>query len=131
MEFEVLDREAMFSASNCAEKVWALFGTNDVDEIAARVGVKITEESWQPVTFGEYHRKTKLIVINTNAHETREKIVAHELGHFFWQAFSLENSDGKQDEESFCNEFAARIVNDRIASKDLCREPEEGADCAT
>ena len=88
-----------------ARRIVTHFGTDDVFLIAEKAGVKIVYERWFPVTIGEYDRKNKLICVNTNAKETRENIIAHELGHFF--AFEL-NLD-EAEEESFCHEFARNL----------------------
>jgi len=88
-----------------AEQIVENFGTNDVFVIAEKAGVKIIYESWFPVTIGEYNRKNKLICVNLNAEENREKIIAHELGHFFAQELSLD----KAEEENFCHEFARSL----------------------
>ena len=85
-----------------AKQIVKNFGTNNVFVIAEKAGVKIVYESWFPATIGEYDRKNKLICVNLNAKETREKIIAHELGHFFAQDLNL----NKTEEESFCHEFA-------------------------
>lgn len=91
------------------KKVLLNFGGDDVYEIAERAGVKIIYEKWFPATAGEFHRKTKTIVVNENAAIPPEKIVAHELGHYFltefeWQRIS--KGTGCFDEEKFCDEFA-------------------------
>ena len=85
-----------------AKQVLENFGTNDVFVIAESAGVKIIYQSWFPVTIGEFDRKNRLICVNLNALEACEKIIAHELGHFFAQELDLEDAE----EESFCHEFA-------------------------
>jgi len=79
--------------------------TRDVYEVAERFGVKIVYQWWFPVTFGEYDSRRRTICVNLNAHEKREKIIAHELGHFFAADFKL----NKIEEEIFAREFAARF----------------------
>ncbi len=85
-----------------AKQVLENFGTNDVFVIAESAGVKIIYQSWFPVTIGEFDRKNRLICVNLNAKKQREKIIAHELGHFFAQELDLNEAE----EESFCHEFA-------------------------
>jgi hypothetical protein len=95
-----------------ARKIIAEFGTNDVRRIAEISGVKIVFENWHPVTIGEYERKTRTIRVNRRANETGkdganyEKIIAHELGHFFAADVKLE----KTDEEVFAREFAKGLT---------------------
>ncbi len=89
-----------------AKRVIENFDTSDVFVIAEKAGVKIVYESWFPVTIGEFDRKSKLICVNLNAKETHEKIIAHELGHFFAQELKL----NKTEEESFCHEFAQSLL---------------------
>jgi Zn-dependent peptidase ImmA (M78 family) len=88
-----------------AEKVCAECGTTDVFKLAAKAGCTVVYARWQPVTLGEYHRKTKTIVLNENrGGALLEDVLAHELGHFFCDAF-LGNLQ-KQEAEEMANEFA-------------------------
>jgi hypothetical protein len=95
-----------------AKKIIAAFGTNDVRLIAEKSGVKIVFENWHPVTIGEYERKTRTIRVNRRASEigengaNPEKIIAHELGHFFAADLKLE----KTEEEIFAREFAESLT---------------------
>ena len=93
-------------ACETARRVVTQFDTRDVFEIAEKSGVKIFYERWFPVTFGEFDRKNKTVCVNLNASETVEKIVAHELGHFFAQGLNL----NKKEEESFCDDFAKVLL---------------------
>ena len=102
---ESKSRKLKVKGREFAKKIVENFGTNDVFVIAEKAGVKIVYESWFPVTIGEYDRKNKLIYVNLNAEENREKIIAHELGHFFAQELSLD----KAEEENFCHEFARSL----------------------
>jgi Zn-dependent peptidase ImmA (M78 family) len=89
-----------------AEKIISEYGTTDVFKLAEKAGCTVEYARWQPVTLGEYHRKTKTIVLNENRGGARlEDVLAHELGHFFCDAF-LENIE-KQEAEMVANEFAA------------------------
>ena len=94
-------------AFELAERVFRHFQTSDVFEIAEKVGVKTVYQKWFPVTLGEFDWRTKTIVVNKNAPISFEKIVAHELGHYFLREFGIENI---ADEEKFCNEFADAIL---------------------
>lgn len=90
------------SGRQIAEQVFKKFAAGDVYFIARNVGVKIVYEKWFPVTIGEYDRLKKTIFVNLNAAENDEKIIAHELGHFFAQGLDL----GKTEEEIFAQRFA-------------------------
>ena len=94
-------------AFELAERVFRHFQTSDVFEIAEKVGVKTVYQKWFPMTLGEFDWRTKTIVVNKNAPISFEKIVAHELGHYFLREFGIENI---ADEEKFCNEFADAIL---------------------
>jgi Zn-dependent peptidase ImmA (M78 family) len=92
-----------------AEKVCAQYGTTDVFKLAEKAGCTVMYARWQPVTLGEYHRKTKTIVLNENRGEARlEDVLAHELGHFFCDAF-LKNIE-KQEAEDIATAFAAAML---------------------
>ena len=98
--------------NTAARKVFEItekFGTRDVFEIARRANVCINYESWHPATIGEFERKTQSIRVNLRASErgiSFEKIVAHELGHFF--AADLKTS--RSEEEKFACEFAENLL---------------------
>lgn len=89
------------------------FGTRDAFEIARRANVSVIYESWYPATFGEFERKTQVIRVNLRASEcgiSFEKIVAHELGHFFALNLKL----NKNEEEIFARAFAENLTgNDK------------------
>lgn len=78
------------------------FDTRDVFSIAEKSGVSIIYESWFPVTNGEFNKLKKTIFVNLNSAENAEKIIAHELGHFFAQDLDL----SKTEEEIFAQNFA-------------------------
>ena len=88
-----------------AKSISSEFGTNNVFEIARRLDISITYAKWFPVTLGEFDRKNKRITVNQNAKIPFEKIVAHELGHYFAQNLKL------VEEEKFCDEFAENLLN--------------------
>lgn len=94
------------------QQIIAEFGTNDVYGIAEKAGVKIVYENWYPVTIGEYERKTRTIRVNQRASEVGEsgwnfeKIIAHELGHYWATDLKLE----KTEEEVFAHEFAECLI---------------------
>lgn len=92
---------------NFVDKIVLEFKTSDVISIAEKAGVKIVYERWFPVTIGEYDRKNRTICVNLNASEKVEKIVAHELGHFFAADLEL----NKEDEEIFARLFADLMEN--------------------
>ena len=72
-----------------------------------QVDLKISYQKWFPVTLGEFDWRTKTIIVNENANIPFEKIIAHELGHYFLREFKIENV---VDEESFCDEFADEML---------------------
>ncbi len=86
------------------------FGTRDVFLMAEKVGVPIVYQNWHPVTFGEYDKKTRTIRVNLRALRenkiSKELIVAHELGHFFAAEYDYD----RKTEESFAEEFAAKLI---------------------
>lgn len=82
------------------------FETRDVFEIAEKAGVKIVYEKWFPATVGEFGWKNKLICVNSNANVPVEKIIAHELGHFFALGLNLK----KSEEEEFCDDFVRSLL---------------------
>jgi Zn-dependent peptidase ImmA (M78 family) len=88
---------------NLAEFVTSEFQTSDVFEIARRLDISITYAKWFPVTLGEFDKKNRRITVNENAKIPFEKIIAHELGHYFAQDLKL------VDEEKFCDEFAEAL----------------------
>ncbi|MCY7345663.1 MAG: ImmA/IrrE family metallo-endopeptidase [Pyrinomonadaceae bacterium] len=96
------------SGDEFVERVFLNFGAKNVFEIAEKVGVKIVYQKWFPVTLGEFDWRTKTIIVNENAPIPLEKIVAHELGHYFLKEFKIENV---ADEESFCDEFAVEMLD--------------------
>lgn len=97
------------SGIELAHKIHFRFGTNDVFEIVERLGISITYGKWFPVTLGEFDRKNKRITVNKNAEMPFEKIIAHELGHYFLlEIFGSESLSF--DEEKFCDDFAKELL---------------------
>ncbi len=109
MDFEFLQ--------NLCDEIIRDYGTRDVFLIAEKVGISIIYESWHPVTFGEFAKNTKTIRVNKNAlasaedaEDLEQKIVAHELGHFFAIDLKLE----QKEEEKFARLFAKKLLaNDK------------------
>ena len=89
-----------------AARVVRDFGTNDVFVIAEKAGVKIVYEKWFPVTIGEFDKKSRTIVVNLNGGERLEKVIAHELGHFFAVDLKMD----KKEEEKFAHAFAEKML---------------------
>lgn len=100
-------------------------GTRDVFEIAEKTGVKIVFRKWFPTTAGEFHRKTKTIYVNENAAIAAEKIVAHELGHYFLREYETPRRRNAEDfdEEKLCDEFAEELL--KKAGKSEIKESSE------
>jgi Zn-dependent peptidase ImmA (M78 family) len=91
-----------------AEKVVSEYGTSDVFELAQRAGCKVVYARWQPVTLGEYHIKTKTICINENAQGNLEHILAHELGHFFYDTYY--GCPERKTAEQIAEDFSQRLL---------------------
>ncbi len=90
-------------ANEAAEK----YASRNAKTIAEKCGIKIVYARWSPVTSGEFDHRAKIICINENAAVLREKIIAHELGHFFIKEYGIETDDA----EKFCDEFAESLLN--------------------
>lgn len=93
-----------------AGQIVSQFGTDDVLAIAEKAGVKIVYQKWFPVTIGEFDGRTRTICVNLNTSEAVEKIVAHELGHFFAADLELSLELNKEDEEIFARQFAEYLT---------------------
>jgi Zn-dependent peptidase ImmA (M78 family) len=94
-----------------ANEVIKQFGTNDVFEIAEKLKISIVYEKWYPVTLGELDRKNRRITVNENAGIPFERIIAHELGHYFLgETEPQSRGDAEFDEEKFCDEFAEELL---------------------
>jgi Zn-dependent peptidase ImmA (M78 family) len=100
------NQKLKLAAKELAKRIFAEFRTDDVFEIAKKNSVEIFYEKWFPVTIGEFDRKNKTISVNLNASVAVEKIIAHELGHFFAQSLNL----NKTEEEIFCDDFAKALL---------------------
>lgn len=93
-----------------AEKVLTEYSTTDVFELAKKAGCTVVFARWQPVTLGEYHRKTKTIFLNENTEKKMlDTVLAHELGHFFCDIFLVNVQ--KQEAEDIANAFAAVVLS--------------------
>jgi Zn-dependent peptidase ImmA (M78 family) len=92
-----------------AKSVISDFGTNNVFEIAEKLDISIIYAKWFPVTLGEFDRKNRRITVNQNAEKPFEKIIAHELGHYFLAEFSPQRH---RDTEKICDEFAEELTKD-------------------
>lgn len=106
------DSAGKTSGVDLARRVFHKYRTRNVFELAESSGVKIAFQKWFPVTFGEFDWRTKTIYVNENARIELEKIIAHELGHYFLREFEIKK-DG--DEESFCDEFADELLREGLA----------------
>lgn len=95
------------AAAALASRIENFYQTRDVYELARRAGLTLVFQHWPPVTAGELDHRTKTIYVNGSAPLPAEKIVAHELGHYFLRRFEI-GVDG--DEEHFCDAFAAALL---------------------
>ena len=100
------NQKLKFDGQKFAKRIFEMFGANNVFEIAEEADVKIVYEKWFPTTIGEFDRKNKTICVNLNAREKIEKIIAHELGHFFAQDLNL----SRAEEEKFCDDFKESLL---------------------
>jgi Zn-dependent peptidase ImmA (M78 family) len=98
------------SGQEFAKRIFAKFGTNNVFEIAEKASIKIVYEKWFPTTIGEFDRKNNTINVNLNACEKVEKIISHELGHFFARDLNLSQAE----EEKFCDDFAECLLENQF-----------------
>jgi Zn-dependent peptidase ImmA (M78 family) len=94
---------AVADGLNLASKISKEFQTNDVFEIARRLNISIVYEKWFPVTLGEFDKKNRRITVNKNAQIPFEKIIAHELGHYFLEEIEPQR---RKDAEKICIDFA-------------------------
>lgn len=92
-----------------ARKIFEWFQTRDVCAIAEKSQIKIIYQNWYPVTLGEFDWREKTIYVNESAPIESEKIIAHELGHYFLRIFE---ADDVADAERFCDEFAGSFLSD-------------------
>jgi Zn-dependent peptidase ImmA (M78 family) len=90
-----------------ASKITNAFQTNNVFEIATRLEISIVYAKWFPVTLGEFDRKNRRITVNKNARIPFEKIIAHELGHYFLEEISPQRHG---DAEKICDDFAEELL---------------------
>lgn len=100
--------------NNLARKVYERFQTRDVFEIAEKSGVSVIYQKWHPVTVGEFDWRAKTICVNENAEISPEKIIAHELGHYFMREFEVK---GVLNEESFCDQFADELLKTEFSRR--------------
>ena len=89
-----------------AEQVAEEFGTREIGQLARRSGLSIRLGRWTPVTAGELDVAANEITVNEDAEVEPERIVAHELGHYFIRSKSIVCTDA----EKFCDDFADAIM---------------------
>ena len=97
-------------AHDFAAQIIKDFGTDNVFSIAEGSGVRIVYEKWFPVTWGEFDKSKKTIFVNLNAGANHDKIIAHELGHFFARDLNLTSAD----EEIFAHAFAEYLTAKKV-----------------
>jgi len=86
----------------------------DPFHLAQRWAVDVVLESWHPATWGEYDQRTLKIYLNKQAPISLEKILAHELGHFWIHQRGYQLS--RMEEEAWVEAFADELDQ----SKTLC-----------
>ncbi len=97
-----------------AQKISAQYKTTDVFELSKQAGVTLIFEKWHPSTIGEFDKKTKEIRINLNATVPKERIIAHELGHFFLN--EMQGNYTRQEEETIVEEFVNTLLKLKITN---------------
>ena len=102
-----IDTQYKMKATELAETILRRFKTQNVSKIAEKSGVNVIYEKWFPVTLGEFDWKKREIRVNQNAKISFNKIIAHELGHYFIKIYELKIAG---DEEVFCDEFADKLL---------------------
>ena len=98
------------NGTELALKIIEKYGTTDVFSIANQAKIKVIYEKWQPVTYGEFHKKDFSIHINLDAPIEKERILAHELGHFFIDLYGLERT--RKEEEMMAEDFANALLGE-------------------
>jgi len=109
---EDTERAEPFAVANglsLATEVASRFQTKCVFEIARKSNIAIVYGKWFPVTLGEFDIKNKRITVNENGEIPFERVVAHELGHYFLRE-NFEPGPLSFDEEKFCDEFADELL---------------------
>ncbi len=96
------------NGTELALKIIEKYGTTDVFSIANQAKIKVFYEKWQPVTYGEFHKKDLSIHINLDAPIQKEQVLAHELGHFFIHSLGIKLH--KTEEEIMVEAFAKQFL---------------------
>lgn len=94
------------SETELARSIIERYGTHDVRAITSSAGLSIKTGDWHPVTAGEFIASRGEIIVNGRSDIAAERVIAHELGHFFLAAYGLEVSDV----EGFCDRFADALL---------------------
>ena len=123
VEFKVPgSRFKVQSAEELSAALAAEFGTRDVYELAARLGVAIEYGRWPLVTVGEWDARAAKITVNEaaldvapDAKQAKAAIIAHELGHVAAHKYGLDSAD----KEKLAEEFAAYLLGDTQLSVNL------------
>lgn len=100
------------SGVNLAKKIMAQYNTANVFEIVQSAGITLIYAHWHPTTMGEFHKKTKMIYINLNFVLEKERIIAHELGHYFMAENGIILS--RIEEEKRVEEFVEKLFSQKV-----------------
>lgn len=76
----------------------------DPFSLARSWGVQVVIGNWYPTTWGEYDRRSIQIYLNERAPWPLERILAHELGHFWIHQHGFQLSQA--EEEAWVEAFA-------------------------
>ena len=88
-----------------AKSIIEQFGSQNVSQLCQIAQISIRYEKWNPVTLGEFDRKTNTICVNLCAKINQKQIIAHELGHYFIHQKGIKLS--RNEEEIVVNAFTA------------------------
>jgi Zn-dependent peptidase ImmA (M78 family) len=106
------------SGKELAQNIISQYQTTDVFELSKQAGVILIFEKWHPSTIGEFDKKTKEIRINLNATIAQERIIAHELGHFFLN--ETQGNYTRQEEETIVGDFVNTFFTEGGQSSEYC-----------
>jgi Zn-dependent peptidase ImmA (M78 family) len=66
-----------------AQEIATTYQTRDPLLLAQRAGIAVAYAHWEPVTYGEFDRRSRTITLNLRATAPLTCVLAHELGHYF------------------------------------------------
>ena len=110
------------------------YRSSDACVIAVRADIKIIDERWTLVTVGECDPRNRIIRVNLAALEIkcedewfasqmlRRLIVAHELGHFFYDEYQeIASCRERSFGEAVAHSFAVKLIGTPYSYRDYER----------